>query len=497
MNLLDDPWIPVHEHGERRDIDLASLLTQDTPRALALARDDMEAAALQLLIALTQTLFTPADGAAYRRRLRTPLTLAEYRATVRDYRHWFELFHPQTPFLQTRGVPASEPTPIQKLFVGLPAGITQTFLNPVDAIRHVCPRCAAIALFNQASAAPSFGGGFKNPLRGNGPITTLLAGHDLRATIWLNVLTRDTVRQHYPQATDPLAPTWIDPLRRQATYRAAEIGLCRGLFWQPNHIELLPTAAGGCCEACQGDSPRLIPAFNKAPFTFNVEGLWLHPHSPQQWDLHQGAPVRVRYRTFNSSAPTWHQLNHFLLAASTNQPALVVQQGQTELPETLQIRLLVSGYRTRQSLVLERRHELFTLPLRWPDHAGTRQLEAGLTFAQAVRQILRGQVYYASKQLYYASKQLGAPLLNAVEQQFDHGSRALVDALFTEMTRHERQQAMLAFNDAVIRLAYALFEQTVAPYHHTVRGIAACAPIRANLRRKLAALPPGEPHDGR
>ncbi|RXL92214.1 type I-E CRISPR-associated protein Cse1/CasA, partial [Citrobacter sp. AAK_AS5] len=60
----------MHEPGEIRDIDLASLLTQDTPRTLSLAGDDMESAALQLLIALPQTLFTPADGAAYRRRLR-------------------------------------------------------------------------------------------------------------------------------------------------------------------------------------------------------------------------------------------------------------------------------------------------------------------------------------------------------------------------------------------------------------------------------------------
>ena len=171
----------------------------------------------------------------------------------------------------------------------------------------------------------------------------------------------------------------------------------------------------------------------------------------------------MRYRIFNTSTPTWHQLNHYLQAGSTDQPALVVQQGQAQHPETLLIRLLVSGYRTRQSRVRERRHKVFTLPLHWPDHAGSRQLEAGQTFAQAVRNILRGQVFYASKQL-------GASLQNAVEQQFDHGSRSLVDALFTEMTRRERQRAMLEFNDAVIRLAYTLFEQAVAPYHHTVRA---------------------------
>jgi len=490
MNLLDDKWIPVLDRGQYRDIDLETLLTQEAHLSLSLSRDDMESAALQLLIALTQTLFTPADRATYRRRLCTPLTPAEYRAAVDKYRHWFELFHPQTPFMQTRGVTADEPTPIQKLFVGLPAGISPTFLNKIDTIRRVCPRCAAIALFNQASGAPSFGGGFKHPLRGNGPITTLIAGHHLRGTVWLNVLTQDTIRQHYPPLAVPPTPTWIDPLLRHASYRAQEIGLIRGLWWQPHRLELLPSAVGGYCEACQGHSPRLIPTFRKQPFSFEVEGCWRHPHSPRQWELKQGAPERVRIRTFNTTAPTWTQLGHFLLAGTNDEPALVVQQGYDLLPESMAIRLLVSGYRTKQSQVLERRHERFTIPLMWPDHAGIRLLEAGLCFAQAVRKTLRGQ-------LYYAGKLLGAPVQGEVERRFDSGSRALVHDLFTEMTRRERQLAMAQFHEAITRLANALFEQAVAPYQHTPRGIAACAPIRAHLWRKLAALPRGETHDGR
>ena len=120
MNLLESPWIPIQLHGQPCHIDLETLLTHDAPTALALPRDDMEAAALQLLIALTQTLFTPKDREEYRRRLCEPLTSANYRAAVPPYRPWFDLFHPHTPFMQTRGVTAQEPTPIQKLFIGLP-----------------------------------------------------------------------------------------------------------------------------------------------------------------------------------------------------------------------------------------------------------------------------------------------------------------------------------------------------------------------------------------
>lgn len=61
MNLLTEQWIPVRplpmEMPEK--ISLCQLLCGDGIWKLCLSRNDMELAALQLLVCLTQILFTP------------------------------------------------------------------------------------------------------------------------------------------------------------------------------------------------------------------------------------------------------------------------------------------------------------------------------------------------------------------------------------------------------------------------------------------------------
>ena len=483
MNLLESPWIPIQLHGQPCHIDLETLLTHDEPAALALSRDDMEAAALQLLIALTQTLFTPKDREDYRRRLREPLTTADYRTAVQPYRSWFDLFHPQTPFMQTRGITAQEPTPIQKLFIGLPEGNNHAFFNEVGEIKRVCPSCAAIALFNQASACPSFGGGFKGALRGAAPVTTLVAGQNLRETLWLNILTQETIATHYPNLSANDQPTWVDPLRANGLYSSHDIGLIRGLFWQPAHIELAPPIGGGRCDACYVESSSRVAAFNKEKFVYNLDGSWPHPHSPRQWNLKKGQREKERYLSFTTSAPAWTQLNQYLIAGETDTPALVVHQCQDLLPDHV-IKLMVAGYRNKQASVTLRRHELFSIPLAWQDTIGISQLEKGLQFALAVRKLLRNH-------LYGFGKQVGAAPQEGSEQQFDKRSEPLVHALFTDLARRERKVAMTHFRQAIARLATQLFEQAVAPYSHSPKGLATYAYSRANFGQKLAALQTG------
>jgi CRISPR system Cascade subunit CasA len=106
---------------------------------------------------------------------------------------WFVLDHQQYPFMQTRRVKAKEITPIQKFFIGLPEGNNHALFNDKGEIDAVCASCSAIALFNQASNCPSFGGGFKANLRGSAPNTTFAAGDHLRETLWFNVLSQDRI----------------------------------------------------------------------------------------------------------------------------------------------------------------------------------------------------------------------------------------------------------------------------------------------------------------
>lgn len=151
MNLLTDPWIPVLHNKVFDQISLRELLCQEADWELVLPRDDMELACLQLLISLTQVLFTPVDQQVLRARIKTPLREIEFEQVIANYQEWFDLDHSAMPFMQTRGVQAAEVTPIQKLFIGLPEGNNHALFNAEGEINAICGGCVAIALFNQAN----------------------------------------------------------------------------------------------------------------------------------------------------------------------------------------------------------------------------------------------------------------------------------------------------------------------------------------------------------
>ena len=112
MNLLTEEWIPVRllEGGTPRKISLRGLLCGEEKWELCLPRDDMELAALQLLICITQALLTPKDGKALLARIARPIEENEYEIAVKNLNDWFRLDHPQHPFMQVKGVAAKDPT---------------------------------------------------------------------------------------------------------------------------------------------------------------------------------------------------------------------------------------------------------------------------------------------------------------------------------------------------------------------------------------------------
>ena len=185
MNLLTDEWIPVRPQkpGAARHISLKALLCGNERWELALPRDDMELAALQLLICLVQVMLPPADERQWRERIVKPLDLDTLNRATNPYRDWFQLDHPDYPFMQVRGVKAKVDTAMDKLLAGLDSSTNSRFVNEPDMASGLCFGCVAIALYNQANNAPSYGGGFKFGLRGSCPVTTFSQGQDLRTTI--------------------------------------------------------------------------------------------------------------------------------------------------------------------------------------------------------------------------------------------------------------------------------------------------------------------------
>lgn len=498
MNLLnaDADWIPVMDVDYKNDalISLKTLLTSDCDYQLAIPRDDMELAALQLLICLVQVVFTPANSDEWRRRMEFPLTEIEYDSAVLPMMDWFDLCHPQYPFMQSRGVTAAECTPIQKLLIGLPEGNNHAFFNGVGEVQHLSEGMTAIALFNQASNCPSFGGGFKGGLRGV-PITTLVAGQSLRQTLWCNVLHEDSLRTHFTDYDKykKQPPVWVEPIKAGQKIALSEIGLLRGLFWQPLRVELLLGTEPKPCDVMGGKSIVGFEGFNKEKFVFEVvgQGVWPHPHSPRWLDLKK---QDEKFLAFTTSAPAWTQCLHYLFAESDGKsegymPAAVIGQWSREVVQR-DLLLLVGGYRNKQASVIERRHELFTIGSDWQSPLGKQYLYAGVKFALQVKTLLRSKLFSAvkgNKEKFL--KGLGVPVHEHAEKRFYQDSyEHILDCFSAIETKKEAKGALDRFKKEIVENCCSAFEDAIAPYQHNPALIKTIALTRRNLSIELHKL---------
>lgn len=475
MNLLTHPWIPVLATGKTGLITLREVLCTDDDHRIAMSRDDMELACLQLMISLVQVLFIPDDAGELRQRIRTPMSEDEYEAGIQGYLDWFDLRHPETPFMQIRGVTAKEATPIQKLFPGLPEGNNHAFFNDPGEMTAISASAAAIALFNQAMNSPSFGGGFKGGFRGGAPITTLLSGDSLRQRIWFNVLHKQSVISmlpNYERLRVNDKPVWVDPVVSKSQIEAQSIGLLRGLFWQPAHVELIFSDQTGGCQFYGLESDHLVSGFLKEKFVYSIVGDWIHPHSPRARDIKTGV---TKYRSFTNSAPAWTQLN-YLLAASEDKkeghsPAEVVRQFKRDLAQPDQ--LIVGGYRNKQASIVQRRHEYFPLRPGW-DKSGA-QIAELVTMATDIKTLLRNK-------LYGFAKATGAAGINEkAESMYYHRSEPLIHQVLQDMDWSQSTARLLALRDDLIHLSWDIFTRLTRPYAHEPKMIKALAVTKATL----------------
>lgn len=497
MDLLTAPWIPARPHhgtGTLRLLTLEELLCARADNHLSLPRDDLEMACLQLLVSMVQVMLLPMDQAQLQQRAETPLTPEELAEAIRPFAEWFDLEHPTQPFMQMRGVKAAEVTPIQKLLIGLPEGNNHAFFNEVGEVGRVGGAVAAIALFNQAVNSPSFGGGFKGGLRGGAPITTLVSGPDLRATIWRNVVTLDNLRNYLPGYQPDFTkdrPTWIDPIREKQTIRTHEIGLARGLFWQPAHVELIRADAEAPCDVLGGEAGPVYAGFRKEKFNFTVEGLWAHPHGARVTQKKAGTQEE-KFASFTTTAPAWTHLATFVVpqpvvgnAAEGSVPAAPVQYAAENFGGRLN--LLVGGYRTKQASVLERRHEFFNLAEGW-DEDGRGRVKQLVQLGLDAKKILRGRLYYAVQgDAKKGMKGLGVALHETGDKLF----YARTEALFHETLREklsvkEWKAGRANFVSQLTQACKDIYQELTAPYQHKPELIPIIAWAKRSLNHELA-----------
>ena len=510
MNLLKDPWIPVRTDGGTGAFRLLSyqqLLCEPGDWQVSLPRDDLELACVQLLACMTQVMFLPEDDKTLRARIAKPLTPEDFAAGVAPCKDWFDLDHPTQPFMQSRGVKAAEDTPIQKLLIGLPEGNNHAFFNEAGEVRHLGGALAAIALFNQASNCPSFGGGFKGSLRGGAPITTLVYGENLRDTIWRNVLTRPRIaeRQIAMPGFEQDQPTWVKPILEKSTIHWNEIGLMRGLFWQPARVELVKSEVLAPCDMLDGEATRGYIGFRCEKFSFTVEGVWPHPHGAMTMNLEKDPPVK--FASFTSIAPAWTLLSEFVVPNKTAE----AQQGSTPAGPIIQanelgeggLHLLIGGYRTKQASVLERRHEMMSLAQEWRDDKG--RLPKLVAIGLGARDSLLDAIFHVAfghgelKGIGLVHKKKGRKTIrnrrdangfhDISEKSFYARTENLIHETFSnELTFKEWATARSTFAKQLAEHCRAIFEELTDPYAMKPELIPVIAWARRSLNTDLKKL---------
>jgi len=497
MNLLKDPWIPVRADGGTGAFHLLTyqqLLCESGNWRVSLPRDDLELACVQLLVCMTQVMFLPEDNAALRARITKPLSPEGFDAGVQPYKDWFDLDHPTQPFMQSRSVKAVEDTPIQKLLIGLPEGNNHAFFNEAGEVRHLGGTLAAIALFNQASNCPSFGGGFKGSLRGGAPITTLVYGKDLRETIWRNVLTRPRIAERKIDmlGIDQDQPTWVKPIAEKSIIHWNAIGLTRGLFWQPARVELIKSEVLAPCDVLGGDAVPGYTGFRKEKFNFTVEGLWPHPHGAMTMNLKKDPPVK--FASFTTTAPAWTLLSEFVVSNDVNAPG--AKEGSIPAEPITQaneigeggLHLLIGGYRTNQASVLERRHEMMSLAQGWQDDKG--RLPKLVEIGKEAKKALRGKLYFAVQgNKDKGLKGIGAAIHETAEKLFYARTESLIHETFSnEFTFKEWATARSAFAKQLADHCRDIFEELTDPYAMKPELIPVIAWARRSLNIDLKKL---------
>lgn len=484
MNLLTDAWVPVREKGVYREVSFEDILCKDRDWQISCPRDDFELATLQLLIALTQVVFLPPDIAALRKAEQQPLDSSEYQRAIQDFIDWFDLLHPTQPFMQVRGVKSKEITPIQKIFVGLPEGNNPAYFNAVGEVKRVGLNYAAIALFNQASNSPSFGGGFKGSLRGGAPVNLFIQGDSLRQTIWRNVLCKEVLQEQGLITLDD-APNWVRLVQAKEKVYPHEIGICRGLFWQPAHVELHVKAEKNICDCSGCPVDNYVTGFNKEKFDYQLMDIWPHPHSPRKWE-EKKAGREIRFSSFTTTAPAWTQLSAYVAIKNTQKegsvpPLAVTQYRQAFRGQSLS--LVAGGYRNKQALILQRRHEQISLAQGWEDHAD--DIREMIDLALNVKQELTKKLFGFAKN---AQLPNASGMSNKGQDQFYLSSEPEIHALLKALDFDVFYPTMHVLSQKLARMAISIFEDLTRPYRHSPKMIEQYVSSKAGLHRALRKI---------
>jgi CRISPR type I-E-associated protein CasA/Cse1 len=325
MNVLLDSWIPVTDaHGLQSRIAPVELPGSGAMR-VAHPRADHCALLTELLVCIFQTLAAPRDERqklAYLNGTDRPDA-----DTMRAHAAAFELFGDGPRFLQTRQTPGESVSASYFAFEA-PTGHTLTtnrdFFVSREAIRSVCPQCAATGLFLCQSHARMGGSGYRGGPRGTSALTALLEGRSLWQTVCLNLLTPE----QFANFSNVRAPTrtpsfpWLShPSGFERAPDWDDLGPYGVLWWTPVALRLNESENphGLPCGLCGEIRGVHVTSVAKDATPVVPQGVVRHPHtgwrepapagdSNPAAKRHRPGPLPVEVPAEGFTAQTWSAL---------------------------------------------------------------------------------------------------------------------------------------------------------------------------------------------
>ena len=190
INLISDPWIPVHRRSGP-DIIRPDEIAQGDVERFDWPRPDLNLACHELLIGLIYLACPPEDKDEDDRR--SPPDQPALQKALTPLTPAFNLLGEGPRFLQDRDELEGEPNPPDMLFIDS-AGASTAKKNADlmvrrDRYKRLSLPLAAMALYTLQAFAPSGGAGNRTSMRGGGPMVTLVKpqGQGLWPLIWANV----------------------------------------------------------------------------------------------------------------------------------------------------------------------------------------------------------------------------------------------------------------------------------------------------------------------
>ncbi len=303
MNLLEERWIPVRRASGLARIAPHEIADRADPViALAAPRPDFNGALIQFLIGLVQTAWVWA-GEWWDRdaMLAEPPPPERLQALFAPLREAFELDGDGPRFMQDLTLGAADrPTlnDVSALLIDYPGESgaehnTDLFVK-CESGGPMCVPCAATALFCLMTNAPEGGRGHYTSLRGNGPLTTLVAftpatvdlpGGELWRNVACNVLPAESFATPSGERTLNRVFPWLQPLAKTRNH-AGEVWPLDvhplQIYWaMPRRIRLdFDGEDEKTCSICHGRCSKTVDRYHNKANGLAYRGEWRHRLSP-------------------------------------------------------------------------------------------------------------------------------------------------------------------------------------------------------------------------